>query len=145
MMTRMKDMPPHLFANPTFLGNTLNYTQDRVTPLEVALPIYSLEDSTNVIEEYLELQKIFWSYGIHDAVYKFQPNYGIDTQNRIVCVDFGEFVFTLDDVLASVKEKQWLSRPSYKKWEDGALKRYYTKRMSETMTEESLKQCWAKK
>jgi hypothetical protein len=144
MKKKMNSLPQYLFANPKFVGNTLNFTQDKVVPLEKYLIENSLQNNKEVILKYTELQKVFWSYGIHDAVYKFQPNYGVDNEGRVVCIDFGEFVFTCEEAIKSINKKKWLSRPSYKKWEEGELKNYYTALMGEVMIEEELKKYWGK-
>lgn len=142
MKEKLKVVPGYLFANPEFIGNSLNFTQDKVVTLEKYLKENTTEDRKAVIEKYVELQKIFWSYGIHDAVYKFQPNYGVDKNGRVVCIDLGEFVFNKDDAIKSIGTKKWLTRPSYKKWPEGELKKYYTDLMTKNINEDELKKNW---
>ena len=45
-------------------------------------------------DRYIEFQKTLWSYGMHDTTFKLQPNYGLDKSDKLVCIDFGEFVYT---------------------------------------------------
>jgi hypothetical protein len=142
MREKLKDMPLHLFANPKFTGESLNFTQDKVIVLEDYLKQNKIEDIKKILDEYATFQKILWSHGIHDAVYKFQPNYGVDKNGTVVCIDFGEFVFTKQRALESIKKEKWFSRPSYKKWEDSEIKKYYTEMMKELMTPENLEKNW---
>ena len=142
MRVRIVRMDSWIFANPEFIKDSLDYFQDKVTTLEEYLAAHSTEENKRVVDSYLKLQKTFWSYGVHDAVYKFQPNYGVDMEGRVVCIDIGEFVFTKQEALASIAKKNWLSRPSYAKWPEGELKRYYTQRMEEEMTEAILLNFW---
>lgn len=130
--------PVSLFANPSFVGNTLNYTQDKVVIMEDYFLNNNLDENKKVIDGYIEFQKKLWSYGLHDTTYKLQTNYGIDARGSVVCIDFGEFVFTKEKALESVLKQKWLSRQSYKNWKDLELKNYYTERMFAEMTEENL-------
>lgn len=139
---KIKSMPKNLFANPYFIGSTHNFTQDKVVILEDYLKHCSTEDAIKIIDKYIEFQKILWSYGIHDAVYKFQPNYGVDKDNNLVCVDFGEFVFTKEEALKSIQKEKWLNRSSYKNWEEDKIKKYYTQSMKELMNLDNLNKIW---
>lgn len=139
---KIKTIPKHLFANPEFIGNTSNFTQDKVVILEDYLKYCSTEDAVKIIDKYIEFQKMLWSHGIHDAVYKFQPNYGTDKEGSVVCVDFGEFVFTKEEALKSIQKEKWLNRSSYKNWEEDGVKKYYTEKMSEIMTQENVDKNW---
>lgn len=82
------DIPRHLFANPEFLKNTSNFYQDKVVVIEEYLSQNNLENNKKMVDMYVGFQKNLWSYGVHDDVYKFQPNYGIDAMEKIVCIDF---------------------------------------------------------
>lgn len=122
---KIKSIPKHLFANPEFIRNTSNFTQDKVVILEDYLKSCSTEDVIKIIDKYIEFQKMLWSHGIHDAVYKFQPNYAVDKEDNVVCVDFGEFVFTKEEALKSIQKEKWLHRSSYKNWDEDEVKKYY--------------------
>lgn len=142
MQEKMKDMPPHFFAHPIFIKNSLNFTQDKVVILGDYLKQNKTEDNKKIIDKYIEFQKLLWSNGVHDAVYKFQPNYGVDKNGEIVCIDFGEFVFTKERTLESIKKEKWFSRPSYKNWEDNEIKKYYAEKMKDNMTPENIEKNW---
>lgn len=133
-----------LFANPSFVGNTLNYTQDKVVIMEDYFLNNNLDQNKKAIDRYIEFQKKLWSYGLHDTTYKLQTNYGINKNGNVACIDFGEFVFTKEKALESVLKQKWLSRQSYKNWKDLELKNYYTERMLAEMTEENLNKMWSK-
>lgn len=134
--------PVSLFANPSFVGNTLNYTQDKVVIMEDYFLGNNLDKNKKAIDGYIEFQKKLWSFGLHDTTFKLQTNYGIDANGNVVCVDFGEFVFTKREAVERILKKKWLSRQSYKNWKDLELKKYYTERMLTEMTEESLNKIW---
>lgn len=139
---KLKTIPKHLFANPEFIGSTPNFAQDKVTVLEDYLQNCSTEDSIKIIDKYIEFQKMLWSHGIHDAVYKFQPNYGVDKEKNVVCIDFGEFVFTKEESMKSIKKEKWFNRSSYKNWKEDEVKKYYTEKMNEVMNKEHLEKKW---
>lgn len=142
MKKRLSNSLLPLFANPSFVGNTLNYTQDKVVIMEDFFSKNNLEQNKKAIDGYIEFQKKLWSYGMHDTTYKLQTNYGIDARGSVACIDFGEFVFTKEKALESILKQKWLSRQSYKNWKDSELKNYYTEKMTATMTEENLNDNW---
>lgn len=137
---RISSLPGVLFVNPQFRGRGLDYTQDKARIIDDTLK--DDKASEIVIDKYVELQKKLWSYGLHDTTFKIQSNYGVDKDGNVVCVDFGEFVFTKEQALASIAKKKWLSRGTYKKWADGAIKKYYTDRLAEAMTSEAINKFW---
>lgn len=140
---RISSLPGDLFANPQFMGRGLNYTQDKARIIEDTLQDDKVSET--IVDKYIELQKKLWSYGLHDTTFKIQPNYGVDKNGNVVCIDFGEFVFTKEQALASIAKKKWLTRGTYKKWADGPIKKYYTARMAEAMTSEAINKFWATK
>lgn len=137
-----KTVPKECFANPVFEDTNLNYSQDKVTILEDYFLNHTLEDNKKIIDGYCELQKVLWSYGVHDRVYKFQINYGVTGDNKVVFIDFGESFFTKEEAKVSITTKKWLSRESYKNWGDKELKEYYKNKMDELMTEENIHKYW---
>jgi hypothetical protein len=143
MMEKLKILPLDMFANPKFVKDSLDFTQDKVEIIDGILGQFDDAKAKKIIDEYVDLQKKFWSYGIHDAVYKFQPNYGINSNGKLVCIDFGEFVFTKEEVLKSMEKQGWLRRSAYRNWEDSDMKRYYAQKMSECMTAENVKKYWS--
>jgi isocitrate dehydrogenase kinase/phosphatase len=135
-------MPLSLFANPSFVKNSLDYIQDRVVIMEDFFLKNNLEQNKKAIDGYIEFQKKLWSYGIYDTTDKLQTNYGVNKQGDVVCVDFGEFVFIKEKALERIKKQKWINRQSYKNWQDLELKNYYTECMAKTMTEENLNNYW---
>jgi hypothetical protein len=76
------------------------------------------------------------------VLYKFQINYGVTGDNKVVFIDFGESFFTKEEAKVSITTKKWLSRESYKNWGDKELKEYYKNKMDELMTEENIHKYW---
>ncbi len=138
---KLHTVPNALFAHAAFVRG-LDYTQDLVTVVSDVLESNTFEANKDIIDQYVAFQKTLWSYGMHDTTFKLQPNYGVNGNGQLVCVDFGEFVYTKEAALKSIAGKKWLSRGTYKKWDDIPLKEYYTQRMAELMNEEVLDACW---
>lgn len=141
MKNKIVKMPVSFFANPIF-ENKLDYTQDKVISLEDFFIKNNLDDNKKIINGYAELIKNLWAYGIHDKAYKFQNNYGVDAMNKVCFFDFGECYFSKEKAIESIKSKKWLTRNSYKNWKDTGLKKYYTDRMADLMTEENINNNW---
>lgn len=141
---KIVEMPGALFANPVFeLG--LNYSQDRTTVVEKVFDSNTDNINQGIINQYIEFQKTLWSYGMHDTTFKLQPNYGIDQKGNLVCIDFGEFVYTKGAALKSINNKRWAMRGSYKNWAHSSMKEYYTNEMNENINESMLNKYWNSK
>ncbi len=138
---KLSRIPHEIFANPVFIKN-LNYSQDKVVIVADILEKNSLKENKKIIDQYIEFQKILWSYQMHDKTYKLQPNYGINRNGQLVCIDFGEFAYTKEEALKSINGQKWLARGTYKNWPDIELKNYYTKCMKRLMSKESLNNYW---
>lgn len=144
MKNKLKTLPIHIFGNPVFINNSLNYTQDKVTTLTDYFDKHTDSESKKVIDLYIDLQEKLWSMGIHDKVFKFQTNYGVTSNGVVVFIDFGECLFSKKEVLESVFSRKWLNRKKYKDWNNLVLKEYYTNKMNNLMTEENLNNLWNK-
>jgi hypothetical protein len=140
----LTEFPLFMFGNAKFKNGSYSFEQDKVVSLEEYISGKSIEVIKDVFDQYLELQEIMWQYVIHDAVYKFQPNYGLDKDERVFCLDFGELLFNEDEIIKSIQNKPWLLRPSYKKWIEDEFKIYYTKRMDEVINENNFLKHWKK-
>jgi hypothetical protein len=136
-------VPREMFANAMFLQD-LDYSQDRVTIINDLMEKNTFAQNKKIIDQYIAFQKALWSYGMHDKTYKLQVNYGLDRRGRLVCVDFGEFVYTQEEAIKSIIDKRWLARNTYKHWNDARLKKYYTDCMENVMRKEILKEYWNK-
>lgn len=141
---KLDTIPKQFFANPQFI-NHLNYIQDRVRVVERIFKKANFETCKDIIDQYANLQKMLWSYGIHDTTYKLQPNYGMTNDNKLICLDFGELVYTKEEALKSIEDRRWLKRGTYTKWPKSPVKTYYTQTMNKLMNEDSLNRYWNKK
>ncbi len=139
---RLKTIPNQLFANPVFIKNSLNFTQDFVITVDEYLKSSDTQEMKRVVDDHIRFQETLWTYSVHDGVYKFQSNYGINSSGKLVCIDFGEYIFTKDEVLKNIEKHKWLNRTSYKNWSDKEVKDYYTKKMEESITKENLCGLW---
>ncbi|MDP1688602.1 MAG: hypothetical protein Q8L47_00525 [bacterium] len=140
MKSRLNSLPGAIFGNPKFNKIGLNYIQDKV--IIIGDNLKNEKDGIEIINKYIELQKTLWTYGMHDTTYKIQSNYGIDKNGNLVCIDFGEFVFTKEQAIESMRTTKWLLRESYKRWEDSNIKKYYSGQMAIVMTETTLADFW---
>jgi hypothetical protein len=141
---RLPQLPHNLLGNPVFKKG-INYEQDKVEIVEKYLNSHSLEENKLLIDKYIQLIQLLWGYGIHDAIYKIRANYGVNSQNEIILIDFNEVTFSKDEVLESIRNKDWLRSRWYARLEEGELKSYYTASMDTEITEENFNLHWQKK
>ncbi|HRH32998.1 MAG TPA: hypothetical protein PK720_02575 [bacterium] len=140
---KLSKIPHAIFANPLFVKG-LNYSQDKVIIVADILEKNSFNTNKNIIDQYIEFQKVLWSYQMHDKTYKLQPNYGLNRNEKLVCIDFGEFAYTKEEALKSINRQKWLTRNTYKNWTDIELKNYYTECMKRLMTKKNLNNYWGR-
>ena len=140
---KLKKIPQEIFAHPVFFKG-LDYSQDKVVVVADILEKNSFDTKKNIIDYYIEFQKLLWSYQMHDKTYKLQQNYGLNQNGELVCIDFGEFAYTQEEALESINGQKWLARNTYKKWTDIELKNYYTECMKKLMTKENLNNYWGR-
>lgn len=143
ILKKLKRIPQEIFAYPVFVKG-LNYSQDKVTIVADILNKNNFDTNKKIIDQYIAFQKILWSHQMHDKTYKFQQNYGLNKNGQLVCIDFGEFVYTKEEALKSINGQKWLARATYKNWADKELKNYYTESMKKLMIRKNLNNHWAK-
>jgi hypothetical protein len=89
-------------------GNS--FTQDKVSPLMHVIPTASPEDIQGYLNDLADLCLVCWLYGIHDRILNFGMNNGLDTEGRLVLVDFGETTFETWRVAKAVASRDWNSK-----------------------------------
>ena len=140
---KLSRIPHEIFANPVFVKG-LDYSQDKVVVVADILDKNSFDENKKIIDHYIEFQKLLWSYQMHDKTYKLQQNYGLNRNEKLVCIDFGEFAYTKEEALKSINGEKWLARNTYKNWPDIELKNYYTECMKKLMTKKNLNNYWGR-
>jgi len=135
-------LDPNIIGNPIF--DDSKYTQDKVLTLDKYFLNHQIEENKVVIDEYINLIHKFWSSGCSDRVFNFSVNNGLNKNNELAQIDFGEFTFGKNEVREFIENKVWFERYSYSRIEDKELKDYITNRFNEEFTIEKLNQLWPK-
>jgi len=105
----------------------------------------SLEVKKKVIDDYIQLLKQCWRYGVHDMSYNFTLNTGYNQDNVIVQLDLGDLIFSKKRIKKEVENQKWLDDSvSYTKYMSQEIKPYYKRRMDEEITSEKLDKLWKK-
>lgn len=146
---RFKKILPFIFGylagNPVF-SDGINYEQDYATPLLQYLRKHEDAENKKVITEYAQLVVGLWQYGCSDSVFNFATNSGVDSQNRVIQIDIGELDFEKDIVGEKVRNKKWLSQPSYRFYlSNTALENFFVREMDNYVTLENLDKYWMSK
>ncbi|MES2225055.1 MAG: hypothetical protein V4478_03655, partial [Patescibacteria group bacterium] len=87
-----------MFGNPAISMSDYSYTQDKVIPLKKAIAAASIAQQKEYYMQYIELLKYLWSFGVHEGIFNFALNAGIDKDGRLILIDLGEL--TADKQLA---------------------------------------------
>lgn len=136
---------PAFLCNPEINTQELFYIQDKVTPFYLLMKDFSLEESKEFFNNYARLLKYLWGFGVHDKIFNFRKNAGIDSEGRVVLIDIGELAFKKEKVERNIKTKRWLRANSYLKTKDKKLRNYYKNLMDKELTIDALNSLWRKK
>lgn len=137
-------LKPHLadlknvLANPT-INSDYSYEQDWVTPVIVYFKNHTYEENIKIIDQYVNLIFLFWSYGFGEQPFKLLLNYGVTSTGELVFFDLGELYFTKEKATERIQSRHW-----YKTYFPSGveLKAYYFKKMDEVMNIENLERYW---
>lgn len=108
---RTLQIPPQLIGNPFFLwdGSVL---QDKLVPLGQRLhdlvTVGQIEYAKIIIDKLADFVIECWKHGFSEASYNLMVNYGVDSYDTIVLMDFGELFFSKKTVATTLKEKWYL-------------------------------------
>lgn len=140
----LPSMPMYLTGNPVFLSG-VNYEQDYATPLLRYFQEHEDTENKKAITLYARLILELWQYGCSDSVFNFATNSGVDSQNRVIQIDIGELDFEKNIVAEKVRNKKWLSQPSYVFHLSDYMKRFFMDDMDNYVTIENLEKYWMSK
>ena len=83
------------------------FTQDKVRPLLDLIPAATSAEIRGYLDGYANVCQLCWRYGIHDYIFFFAVNNAIDSQGRVVLLDFGETAFDTTRVAKFVEGRKW--------------------------------------
>lgn len=129
------------FGNPLFEKDG-QYTQDKVTVLGAALSHNSLHEGKDLIDKYVSLILLHWTYGFSEQVFNFTINNGIDNAGRVILIDFGEITNDKEKVISHVTSERWLKSWSYNSDLFKELKKYYRLAMRKHLSIKVLEATW---
>ncbi|MBC7471933.1 MAG: hypothetical protein H7196_01550 [candidate division SR1 bacterium] len=82
-----------------------------------------------------------WIYGLHEYIYNFSINCGIDYYGNVILIDFGEITDNKNRVLQDINEGKILNACSTQSLPTN-LQQFYAKHVIETLTMENLNLYW---
>lgn len=89
--------------------NELDIEQDKVISLKVYFKNHPLEENKIVIDQFVELCRLFYGYGFMDKALKIGDNFGVNKNGQIVLMDIGEIWFDEKSVEKQIKNRVWRS------------------------------------
>lgn len=126
-------------ANPKFENG--GYVQDKVVTIKDYFASHNQEENQRIIDKYIQSIYKCWQHHIHERVFNFTVNNGIDRNGNVVLIDFNETSSDKEAVLNCIRTKRWLKSMSYSTL-DSQLKQYYKQAMEQGITEEELNKYW---
>jgi hypothetical protein len=135
---KKRKFKPSLLANLVFRENEIE--QDIVTPLGQYLKDYEI--ARGKIDEYIKFIFDCWRSGFSERTYNLTINNGINSNEEIVLMDFGEITFRKSDVERAIKIKRWRRSWSFKRDLKKEIRDYYDGQMRERLTLSNLNKYW---
>lgn len=128
-----------LFANPTFKNG--GYVQNKVITIKDYFATHSYDENKIIIDKYIKLIYQCWELHIHEEVFNFTVNNGVDKQGNIVLIDINETSRDKEKAQVCITSKRWLKSMSYLTL-NPKLQEYYAEAMARGLTDEKLNQYW---
>ena len=120
----------------------LCFTQDRVEPLGDHIRGASDTDVRFYLDATADIYQLLWRYGIHDYVWYFLLNNGVDSTGKVVCIDFGETLFDTTWVAERANEAIWETADSWIRSLTPGQQEYYFKTMKSRLSGENFSVHW---
>ena len=145
VLSRRPDIAPTL-ANPRFHDGGV-VVQDKVEVLGSRLHTASQKHARYLIDQYSDLHLLHCNAGFADTVFNFTVNNGVDDDDQVVLIDFGEVTFSRDVAVDMAVNTRWKRAASFlipigDYSLPPPLKKYYQKRMEDVVTAESVGSAW---
>jgi hypothetical protein len=143
----------HLLGRPEFKEEKIY--QDKCQTFGESIREES-ESYKQIIDDAIELTKECWKHGFADSTFNFTLNYGYNSQDEPILMDFDELVFSKEELLEDIKNKKWENQRIYlwelpliqvkdvfvNRFSYNDMRGYYASRMDEEITAENLQSLW---
>ncbi len=84
------------------------FTQDKVErALKHLIPKAGPAKVRSYLDATADIYQLLWRYGIHDCIWFFLVNNGVDSHGKVVYLDFGETLFDTTRVAVNVEKREW--------------------------------------
>src|SRR3989344_8497690 len=118
--------------------------QRRVIILEEYILKNTLKDSKKAIDNYIDLVKRLWQYGIHEKTFKFSRNYGV-LDNKVVLIDPFEITDKKQKVIKQIHKRSWQEAKKFNKHLPNEVVDYFISQADKNFTVKNLNKFWKAK
>lgn len=130
-----------IIGNPIFINDT-DYKQDRVKKLRKINKL-SEQSFIKLINDYIDLLKKIWSFGISNTSFNFSKNCGYNKNGQFILIDFNETTFSKNDLFQIIQESTWLKNYSYSRL-SREKQIIFKEIMNKEITKENVENYWPK-
>lgn len=95
-----------MMGNPKIL-NELDYEQDKIIPLHVALSKSEEEKGRKIIDDFIKFNKTMLERSIIDKSFNITQNFALDKNDRIILMDLGELYSSREAIDKQIKDRAW--------------------------------------
>lgn len=144
-LLELRKPPAPLTAHFEVIGDGI-FIQRRVERLAHTIARLSRQGEyagvLSLLQRYLALVLELWRYGIHDASWKFNKNFGLTPQGELVLLDCLELSGDVESVAADITQQRWKNMRRISSVLPQPLIGIFTAMMEQLLTEEKLRQTW---
>jgi hypothetical protein len=107
-MRKLKEsnLDKKIFGNPKYLSE-MDYEQDILQPIDIYLKKISLDKGKEVINKFIEFNKLLIQNSCIDKSFNIGKNFALDKENNIVLSDIGELYFSRESIKKQITKKAW--------------------------------------
>lgn len=95
-----------MMGNPKIL-NSLDYEQDKVIPLHEALSLTGDERGGEIIDSFIEFNKVLIQRNLIDKSFNITQNFALDKNGRIILMDLGELYSSTASIERQISDRAW--------------------------------------
>lgn len=139
-------VPKDLLANAEINNNKIK--QDKVVVIGDKIKELLNENNRKGVErliiDLVEFILELWRYNIHENTYKFYSNYGLDSSENIVLIDFLEITNDKEKVKKQIINKKWDKPKKYANEVDKESAGFFIQLANKQLILDNLEKNWGK-
>ncbi len=125
---KKRNIPGEFIGNPRFL-NTLDFEQDKATPLHDVFDKSKSSEIISIIDRFVIFNKRLLDMGVIDKSFNITKNFGINQKGEIVLIDIGELLDNPEKIRQHCADRVWAKHYVAGCIQDEGARKYFVDEM----------------